>query len=46
VRRVTTSQGLACFPQHGADAAALRKAADAALYEAKELGRNRVQVAR
>jgi diguanylate cyclase (GGDEF)-like protein len=39
---VTTSQGVACFPDHGNDLAALMKKADDALYRAKELGRNRV----
>ena len=46
IDRVTTSQGVACFPQHGDDVASLRSAADAALYEAKEQGRNRVVLAR
>jgi diguanylate cyclase (GGDEF)-like protein len=45
IRRVTTSQGVACFPEHARDVASLRQAADAALYRAKELGRNRVAVA-
>ena len=43
--KVTTSQGLACFPDHAAEAKALREAADSALYRAKESGRNRVVVA-
>ena len=43
--KVTTSQGLACFPDHASDAKTLREAADAALYRAKEAGRNRVVVA-
>jgi len=45
VRRVTTSQGIACFPDHASSPQSLREAADAALYRAKELGRNRVIVA-
>jgi len=43
--KVTTSQGLACYPQHATDAKTLREAADGALYRAKETGRNRVVVA-
>jgi len=43
--RVTTSQGLACFPEHASTPKTLREAADGALYRAKELGRNRVVVA-
>jgi diguanylate cyclase (GGDEF)-like protein len=43
--KVTTSQGLACFPDHAAEVKALREAADSALYLAKESGRNRVVVA-
>jgi len=43
--KVTTSQGLACFPDHAAEAKTLREAADSALYLAKESGRNRVVVA-
>ncbi len=45
VRAVTTSQGVACFPEDGADALELRQAADGALYRAKEDGRNRVVLA-
>ena len=40
--RVTTSQGIAAFPSHAFDLAALMKKADEALYIAKERGRNRV----
>jgi diguanylate cyclase (GGDEF)-like protein len=43
--RVTTSQGLACYPEHASDPKALRESADSALYRAKESGRNRVVVA-
>ena len=43
--KVTTSQGLACFPDHASQAKELREAADGALYRAKESGRNRVVVA-
>jgi len=45
IRRITTSQGLACFPEHARDLKTLREQADAALYRAKELGRNRVVTA-
>lgn len=45
VLKVTTSQGLACFPDHASSPKALREAADSALYRAKELGRNRVVIA-
>ncbi len=40
--RVTISIGVAEFPAHGADPEALIAAADAALYRAKDEGRNRV----
>jgi diguanylate cyclase (GGDEF)-like protein len=43
--RVTTSQGLACFPDHAGELKSLRELADAALYRAKEEGRNRVVIA-
>jgi diguanylate cyclase (GGDEF)-like protein len=39
---VTVSIGVAEFPGHGETAVALIAAADAALYEAKRAGRNRV----
>ena len=39
---VGASCGVAMYPQHGRDAATLLRAADAALFRAKELGRNRL----
>ncbi|MEW5744302.1 MAG: diguanylate cyclase [Nitrospirota bacterium] len=42
---VTLSMGVASFPQHGPAADDLLKAADAALYRAKEEGRDRVVTA-
>ncbi len=45
VTRVTTSQGIAAFPQHGKDAGEVREKADQALYMAKEQGRDRVCIA-
>jgi len=42
VTRVTTSMGIASFPENGPDLRAVMKKADEALYRAKELGRNRV----
>ena len=41
---LTTSIGVASYPQHGDDSEALLLAVDDALYQAKHLGRNRVQV--
>jgi diguanylate cyclase (GGDEF)-like protein len=41
---VTSSFGVAIYPQHAGDAEALLRAADEALYEAKKAGRNRVAV--
>jgi predicted signal transduction protein with EAL and GGDEF domain len=41
--RVTPSVGVALFPEHGEDIAALMRSADAAMYEAKQGGRNRVR---
>ncbi|HUL42468.1 MAG TPA: diguanylate cyclase [Burkholderiales bacterium] len=42
---VSISLGLALFPQHGATAEELIQAADAALYRAKQAGRNRLMIA-
>jgi len=42
---VTVSFGIAVFPEHGANAAGLLRAADAALYSAKNNGRDRVVIA-
>ncbi|MBN1648533.1 MAG: diguanylate cyclase [Spirochaetales bacterium] len=42
---ISVSLGLAVFPDHRSDLAGLREAADAALYKAKENGRNRVVTA-
>jgi hypothetical protein len=43
--RITISGGLAMFPTHGQTTTELFRAADAALYESKRQGRNRVLVA-
>ena len=43
--QLTTSIGLAIFPEHGPDPIILLAQADHALYQAKALGRNRVQIA-
>ena len=40
--RMTASIGVAAYPEHGAEAGQLLRAADAALYAAKASGRNRV----
>ncbi len=40
---ITASIGVAFFPEDGQDSASLTKAADSAMYRAKELGRNRVE---
>lgn len=42
---ITSSFGLACFPEHGQTFPELLAAADAALYQAKESGRDRVVTA-
>jgi diguanylate cyclase (GGDEF)-like protein/PAS domain S-box-containing protein len=41
---VTASVGISCFPGDGEDAETLLKCADAAMYRAKELGRNQAQL--
>lgn len=41
---VTASIGISCFPGDGEDAETLLKCADAAMYRAKELGRNQAQL--
>ncbi len=46
MKGVTISCGVAVYPQHGTEPQELIRAADAALYEAKRQGRNRVVVAR
>jgi diguanylate cyclase (GGDEF)-like protein len=43
--RVTLSAGIAVFPEHGADQDTLLRNADAALYRAKQGGRDRVATA-
>ncbi|PYO30040.1 MAG: hypothetical protein DMD86_13965, partial [Candidatus Rokuibacteriota bacterium] len=42
---ITVSLGVAAFPEHGKNSAALLDAADAALYRAKAEGRDRVTIA-
>src|SRR6267378_3199046 len=42
--KITTSLGIALFPDHGEDSDALLRAADVALYAAKGAGRDRVVV--
>ncbi|MEO0975299.1 MAG: diguanylate cyclase, partial [Pseudomonadota bacterium] len=42
--RVTTSIGVAIYPQHGADAETLMKHADVAMYDAKANGKNRFRI--
>ena len=45
VIHISSSIGIAMFPEHGKDENLLLKSADAAMYRAKEGGRNRVEVA-
>lgn len=42
---ITISAGIASLPEHGTNAEALLRAADNALYAAKQAGRNRVNIA-
>jgi diguanylate cyclase (GGDEF)-like protein len=44
-RAITASLGVAAFPEAGIDAESLLRAADRALYRAKDRGRDRVEVA-
>jgi diguanylate cyclase (GGDEF)-like protein len=44
VKKVTTSIGIASYPDHAKNVRRLKEAADQALYRAKESGRNRVSV--
>ena len=45
VIRISSTIGIACFPEHGHDGNLLLKSADAAMYRAKEGGCNRLAVA-
>jgi diguanylate cyclase (GGDEF)-like protein len=45
IQKVTTSQGLSCYPENADSLEALRESADQALYKAKEAGRDRVGLA-
>jgi diguanylate cyclase (GGDEF)-like protein/PAS domain S-box-containing protein len=44
--RITASMGVAVFPEHGRTAQALIEAADKAMYQSKDAGRDRVTMAR
>lgn len=41
---ISSSTGIAVYPEHGSDEAQLSKNADTAMYQAKDRGRNRVQL--
>jgi diguanylate cyclase (GGDEF)-like protein len=42
--RITVSCGIACFPGHGDDLTEIMKKADRALYQSKDLGKNRCTI--
>uniref|UniRef100_UPI004055CD25 GGDEF domain-containing protein n=1 Tax=Candidatus Electronema sp. TaxID=2698783 RepID=UPI004055CD25 len=42
--RITVSCGIACFPDHGDDLTEIMKKADRALYQSKDLGKNRCTI--
>jgi diguanylate cyclase (GGDEF)-like protein len=42
---ISISLGVSNFPEHGLTAGSVMQAADAALYKAKNLGRDRVEIA-
>jgi diguanylate cyclase (GGDEF)-like protein len=44
-KTLSTSIGVACYPEHGAELEQLLVAADSALYRAKSRGRNRIEFA-
>jgi len=44
--QISSSIGIALFPEHGGDEATLLKCADMAMYQAKQAGRDNVQVFR
>lgn len=43
-RPLTLSIGVAAYPEHGGESADLLRCADQALYRAKQLGRNRIEI--
>jgi diguanylate cyclase (GGDEF)-like protein/PAS domain S-box-containing protein len=45
IQTVTVSMGVAVFPRHGRSSQSLIQAADHALYRAKDMGRDRIEVA-
>src|SRR5207248_8465689 len=44
-RQISTSIGIAVFPEHGRDSETLERSVDRALYLAKKNGRNRMEIA-
>ncbi|MBM4078219.1 MAG: diguanylate cyclase [Planctomycetes bacterium] len=43
---ISVSCGVACFPEHGSTTQEMLRAADQALYRAKQAGRDRIEVAK